>query len=158
MNLSVPFSSSDRSANTLKCRLRLKEEVEILKHLSRAASEQGFQGGRHPNVLAYVDSWEEDEALFIQTELCELGNFARFLWEYGRVFPRLDEGRVWKIFADLSGVSVTFSFFPICRFRWVGQRQGNPVDHDGRPGRDGSPPVTLGGFRFSGGDFQIWIQ
>ncbi len=82
----------------------MKEEVDILKHLSRAASAQGFSG-RHPNVLAYVDSWEQDEALFIQTELCALGNFSRFLWEYGRVFPRLDEARVWKIFADLSGVS-----------------------------------------------------
>jgi len=44
--------------------------------------------------------------LFIQTELCESGNLARFLWEYGRVFPRLDEARVWKIIADLSNVSL----------------------------------------------------
>jgi mitosis inhibitor protein kinase SWE1 len=79
--------------------LRLREEVDILQHLSRAAA----AGGRpHPNVLAYIDSWEEDEALFIQTELCELGNFARFLWEYGKAFARLDEARVWKVFADLS--------------------------------------------------------
>jgi mitosis inhibitor protein kinase SWE1 len=82
--------------------LRLREEVDILQHLSRAAA----AGGRpHPNVLAYIDSWEEDEALFIQTELCELGNFARFLWEYGKAFARLDEARVWKVFADLSNVS-----------------------------------------------------
>lgn len=59
---------------------------------------------RHPNVLAYIDSWEQDEALYIQTELCEFGNFAYFLWEYGRNFPRLDEARVWKIIADLSNV------------------------------------------------------
>ena len=82
--------------------LRLREEVDILQHLSRAAV---AEGGPHPNVLAYIDSWEEDESLFIQTELCELGNFARFLWEYGKVFPRLDEARVWKVFADLSNVS-----------------------------------------------------
>lgn len=75
-----------------------------MQHLSRAA--KSGAGGQHPNVLAYVDSWEQDEALYIQTELCELGNFARFLWEYGRVFPRLDEPRVWKIFVDLSDVSV----------------------------------------------------
>ena len=61
--------------------------------------------GQHPNVLAYIDSWEQDEALYIQTELCDLGNFATFLWEYGRVFPRLDEARVWKIIVDLSNVS-----------------------------------------------------
>jgi hypothetical protein len=55
-------------------------------------------------VLAYIDSWEQDEALYIQTDLCEFGNFAHFLWEYGRTFPRVDEARVWKIIADLSNV------------------------------------------------------
>ncbi|KAJ6587067.1 kinase-like domain-containing protein [Mycena vulgaris] len=75
-------------------RLRLREEVEILQHLTC--------GGVQPNVLTFVDSWEEDDVLYIQTELCELGNFARFLWEYGRVFPRLDEARIWKIIVDLS--------------------------------------------------------
>ncbi|KAF9012465.1 hypothetical protein BDQ17DRAFT_1343952 [Cyathus striatus] len=84
-----------------KHRLRLREEVDILKHLSRAAIAAGLDG-RHPNVLTYTDSWEEDEALFIRTELCESGNLARFLWEYGRAFPRLDEARVWKIVVDLS--------------------------------------------------------
>ena len=83
-------------------RLRLREEVDVLQHLCKAAA---AEGGPHPNVLAYIDSWEEDEMLFIQTELCELGNLARFLWEYGKVFPRLDEARVWKVFADLSNVS-----------------------------------------------------
>jgi mitosis inhibitor protein kinase SWE1 len=73
--------------------------VDILAHLSAR--------GAHPNVLTYVDSWEQDDALFIRTELCELGNFARFLWEYGRTFPRLDEARVWKIMVDLSNVSTS---------------------------------------------------
>ena len=58
-------------------------------------------------MLAYIDSWEQDEALYIQTELCEFGNLAHFLWEYGRTFPRLDEARVWKIIADLSNVRPT---------------------------------------------------
>ncbi|KAJ6594050.1 kinase-like domain-containing protein [Mycena capillaripes] len=75
-------------------RLRLREEVEILQHLTC--------GGVQPNVLTFLDSWEEDDVLYIQTELCALGNFARFLWEFGRVFPRLDEGRIWKIMVDLS--------------------------------------------------------
>lgn len=82
---------------TIHDSLRLREEVDILAHLSAR--------GAHPNVLTYVDSWEQDDALFIRTELCELGNFARFLWEYGRAFPRLDEARVWKIMVDLSNVS-----------------------------------------------------
>jgi len=59
-------------------------------------------GTRHPNVLTYIDCWEQDDALYIQTELCEFGNFAHFLWEYGCMFPLLDEARVWKIIADLS--------------------------------------------------------
>lgn len=84
----------------VKHRLRLWEEVEVLKHLSDTAERCNLYGG-HPNVLAHIDSWEEDEVLFIQTELCESGNLARFLWEYGKVFPRLDEARVWKIVADL---------------------------------------------------------
>lgn len=84
-------------------RLRLREEVDTLQHLSRVATlASGSKETCHPNVLGYVDSWEENEALYIQTELCEMGNLARFLWEYGRVFPRLDEARVWKIFVDLS--------------------------------------------------------
>ena len=90
------------------CRLRLREEVDVLKHLADAASDAGI-GPYHPNVLGYVDSWEEDETLYIQTELCGLGNFAHFLWEYGRDYPKLDEARVWKIFAELSSVSVVRS-------------------------------------------------
>ncbi|RPD63961.1 hypothetical protein L227DRAFT_561394 [Lentinus tigrinus ALCF2SS1-6] len=90
----------------VKHRLRLREEVEILKHLSEAASRSldptVREAGRHPNILGYIDSWEEDETLYIQTELCELGNFAHFLWEYGRAFARLDEARVWKIMAELA--------------------------------------------------------
>ncbi|KAL4080281.1 hypothetical protein V8B97DRAFT_1931361 [Scleroderma yunnanense] len=80
-------------------RLRLREEVDILRQLAQAAAADPKS---HSNVLAYVDSWEQDDMLFIQTELCELGNFARFLWEYGKAFQRLDEARVWKIFVDLS--------------------------------------------------------
>jgi len=85
------------------CRLRLREEVQVLQHLSQvAASASSYEGNRHPNVLAYIDSWEEDEALYIRTELCESGNLAQFLWEFGRVYPRLAEDRVWKIIVDLS--------------------------------------------------------
>ncbi|KAH9023130.1 hypothetical protein EDB84DRAFT_1441050 [Lactarius hengduanensis] len=83
-------------------RLRLREEVEILQHLFSTYSAVNGPGTRHPNVLGYIDNWEQDDALYIQTELCEFGNFAHFLWEYGRTFPQLDEARVWKIIADLS--------------------------------------------------------
>lgn len=96
-----------------RTRLRLREEVDILNHLSKAAAASSHGAtSRHPNVLAYVDNWEQDEALYIRTELCELGNFAHFLWEYGRAFPKLDEARVWKILADLSNVSCGLRVFP----------------------------------------------
>jgi mitosis inhibitor protein kinase SWE1 len=62
-------------------------------------------GGQHLNVLAYVDSWEQDEALYIQIELREFGNFALFLGDFSFQCLRLDEARVWKIFVDLSNVS-----------------------------------------------------
>ncbi|KAJ3989925.1 hypothetical protein F5890DRAFT_975731 [Lentinula detonsa] len=81
----------------VKHRLRLREEVDTLQHLSNVSGGLG-----HPNILAFIDAWEEDEQLFIWTELCEGGNFAHFLWEYGRVFPRLDQARVWKIIVELS--------------------------------------------------------
>lgn len=84
-----------------KHRLRLREEVDILKHLSGAATKSGLDG-RRSNVLKYLDSWEEDEMLYIRTELCDLGNLSRFLWEYGKVFPRLEEAKVWKIIVDLA--------------------------------------------------------
>ena len=79
--------------------MRLREEVDILKQLTEASGGRG-----HPNVLRYIDSWEQDTLLFIQTELCALGSFGRFLWDYGRKFPRLDEARVWKILAELTEV------------------------------------------------------
>lgn len=81
-------------------RLRLREEVDILKHLTEVS--EGRRG--HPNVLRYIDSWEQDSLLFIQTELCALGSFGGFLWDYGRKFPRLDEAQVWKILAELTEV------------------------------------------------------
>ncbi|KAF8328041.1 kinase-like domain-containing protein [Amanita rubescens] len=83
-------------------RLRLRGEVDVLKHLAQRSRTPA----EHPNVLGYIDNWEGDEALFIQTELCESGNLAHFLWQYGRVFPRLDEARVWKIIVGLSKIQI----------------------------------------------------
>lgn len=90
----------------LSYRLRLREGVDILKHLSDAVSRSSDpavrDASRHPDILGYIDSWEEDETLYIQTELCELGNFAHFLWEYGGAFPRLNDTQVWQIMAELA--------------------------------------------------------
>ncbi|KAL1673743.1 hypothetical protein EV122DRAFT_282658 [Schizophyllum commune] len=83
-----------------KHRQRLREEVDIHEHLSQALAMAGQTA--HPNIVAYIDSWEEEGTLYLRTEFCEGGNFAHFLREYGRHYPRLDEGRVWKVLAEIS--------------------------------------------------------
>lgn len=92
------------SANNSLLRLSLRhlEEVDILRSLSSPKP--------HSHVVAFVDAWEQNHQLFIQTELCELGNLAFFLEEYGRMVERLDEGRVWKIVRELSDVRSFFFF------------------------------------------------
>ncbi len=69
------------------------KEVDVLKAL-----------GQHQNVLHFVDSWEANNYLYIQTEFCENGSFETFIWE--ECFKgRLDDFRIWKILAELGGVS-----------------------------------------------------
>ncbi|CUA75330.1 mitosis inhibitor protein kinase SWE1 [Rhizoctonia solani] len=74
-------------------RRRVLEEVDILRHLAAPG---------HPNVLQFEDAWEQDGRSLILTEMCELGNLADFLTEWGEKYERLDEARVWKIASDLS--------------------------------------------------------
>jgi mitosis inhibitor protein kinase SWE1 len=83
--------------NQLTFRNRLREEVDVLKALT--------EHGGHANVLEYVDSWDEDDHLYIQTTLCPMGNLATFLNEYGKNFDRLEEAYIWKIMADVADVS-----------------------------------------------------
>lgn len=84
---------------------RLWEEVEVLRALNAR--------GGHANVLDFVDGWDEDDHLFIQTSLCAMGNLATFLNEYGRLFDRLGEAQVWKIVTDVADVSEV----PACHSR-----------------------------------------
>jgi hypothetical protein len=58
------------------------------------------------NVLEYVDSWDEDDYLYIQTSLCPMGNLSTFLNEYGKHYDKLEEAYIWKILADVSDVGV----------------------------------------------------
>jgi mitosis inhibitor protein kinase SWE1 len=76
----------------------LREEVDALKSLT--------ERGGHVNVLEYIDSWDEDDHLYIQTALCAMGNLATFLNEYGKHFDRLEEAYIWKIMAEVGDVSV----------------------------------------------------
>ncbi|KEI39509.1 uncharacterized protein L969DRAFT_453269 [Mixia osmundae IAM 14324] len=78
-----------------KDRLRRLEEVDILRHLSNESDPS-----RH--VINLIDAWEQSGHLYIQTELCQYGNLAFFLEEYGRLHEVLDEGRVWKILTEIA--------------------------------------------------------
>ncbi|RDA86851.1 hypothetical protein CP532_1420 [Ophiocordyceps camponoti-leonardi (nom. inval.)] len=64
-------------------------EVAVLRSLTHAE-----------HVVRYVDSWEYDFHLYIQTEFCEEGTLAQFLGKVGRG-GRLDDFRIFKILQDL---------------------------------------------------------
>ena len=78
-------------------RQRKLQEVEILKSLKH---------GDH--VVTFVDSWEHDSHLYIQTEFCEEGTLDVFLAQAG-LKARLDDFRIWKILLELSQVSFAHS-------------------------------------------------
>ncbi|TIA75041.1 hypothetical protein E3P91_00582 [Wallemia ichthyophaga] len=56
----------------------------------------------HPNIIKLNDYWEENNRLYIQTELCEKGSLNNFLDDYGSRFEKLDETRVWKMLGDIA--------------------------------------------------------
>ncbi|KAF4511797.1 hypothetical protein G6O67_001007 [Ophiocordyceps sinensis] len=64
-------------------------EVHILSALTHAE-----------HVVQYVDSWEHNFHLYIQTEFCEEGTLDKFLGNVGRG-GRLDDFRIFKILQDL---------------------------------------------------------
>ena len=76
-----------------KDRQRKLQEVNVLKALGRA-----------DHVITFVDSWEHEGHLYIQTEFCEEGTLDVFLAQMGRK-ARLDDFRIWKILLELSTVS-----------------------------------------------------
>lgn len=57
-----------------------------------------------PHVLQYVDSWEKQFHLYIQTEYCEEGSLSDFLGTVGSA-GRLDDFRIWKILVEACMVS-----------------------------------------------------
>ncbi|KAH8685919.1 hypothetical protein BGZ60DRAFT_426380 [Tricladium varicosporioides] len=65
------------------------QEVNVLKAL-----------GHSDHVVHLIDSWEEKNFLYIQTEFCEEGSLDLFLAQVGRK-GRLDDFRIWKIMLEL---------------------------------------------------------
>ncbi|EHK39642.1 hypothetical protein TRIATDRAFT_48936 [Trichoderma atroviride IMI 206040] len=69
-----------------KAKLR---EAQILRALSHAE-----------HVVQYIDDWEHNFHLYIQTEFCEEGTLDKFLAHVGQL-GRLDDFRIYKILQDL---------------------------------------------------------
>lgn len=76
-----------------KDRLRKVHEVDALKAM-----------GQSEHILSFVDSWEDQRYLYIQTEFCEEGTLDVFLAQAG-LKARLDDFRIWKILLEMSLVS-----------------------------------------------------
>lgn len=74
----------------LKDRERRIREVDVLKSLTSS-----------DHVISFVDSWEDNGHLYIQTEFCEEGSLDVFLAQTG-LKARLDDFRIWKILLELS--------------------------------------------------------
>lgn len=70
-------------------RLRKLQEVQVLRAL-----------GQSDHVVHYIDSWEQLDHLYIQTEFCEEGSLDLFLSQVGRK-GRLDDFRIWKIMLEI---------------------------------------------------------
>ncbi len=81
-------------------RQRKLQEVNVLKAL-----------GQSDHVVHIIDSWEEKNYLYIQTEYCEEGSLDVFLTTVGRK-GRLDDFRIWKIMLELGQV-----WYPSTRFQ-----------------------------------------
>jgi mitosis inhibitor protein kinase SWE1 len=79
-------------------RERKLQEVEALRAL-----------GQSDHVVHLIDSWEQKDHLYIQTEFCEEGSLDLFLSQVGRK-GRLDDFRIWKIMLELGQVSCNTHF------------------------------------------------
>ncbi|KAK3942274.1 hypothetical protein QBC46DRAFT_78305 [Diplogelasinospora grovesii] len=77
-----------RVPNGAKERESKLREVSVLKALSHSSK-----------VVRYIDSWEQNNNLYIQTEYCSEGSLDSFLKTAGQA-GRLDDFRIWKILLD----------------------------------------------------------
>lgn len=77
----------------VKDRQRRIHEVDVLKALKDS-----------DHIISFMDSWEDKNHLYIQTEFCEEGSLDMFLAQVG-LKARLDDFRIWKILLELSLVS-----------------------------------------------------
>ncbi|EGS18305.1 uncharacterized protein CTHT_0063290 [Thermochaetoides thermophila DSM 1495] len=79
--LKLPFHSAREREAKMK-------EVHILQTLSHSSK-----------IVQFIDSWEHNGHLYIQTEYCSEGSLDAFLREIGQC-GRLDDFRIWKILLE----------------------------------------------------------
>lgn len=71
-------------------RARALEEVSTVQTL-------GLVDSQHQHLVQHFDAWEENNFLYLQTELCAHGSLAEFL----ETHDPIDEARVWDWLLDL---------------------------------------------------------
>lgn len=82
------IKKSKKPFNGPRDRQRRMQEVQILQQLRG-----------HEHIVEYVDHWESNGYLYIQTQYCENGNLKDFLTQTG-FKGRLEDFRIYKILAE----------------------------------------------------------
>ncbi|KAK8877399.1 Protein kinase [Apiospora arundinis] len=81
-----------------KLRLPFKGTSDRALRMREVSALEALRGAEH--IVQLIDSWEEKNNLYIQTEYCEEGSLDLFLAKVG-VKGRLDDFRIWKIMLEL---------------------------------------------------------
>ncbi|KAK6856731.1 kinase-like protein [Apiospora arundinis] len=81
-----------------KLRLPFKGTSDRVLRMREVSALEALRGAEH--IVQLIDSWEEKNNLYIQTEYCEEGSLDLFLAKVG-VKGRLDDFRIWKIMLEL---------------------------------------------------------
>ncbi|KAK8024257.1 hypothetical protein PG993_012323 [Apiospora rasikravindrae] len=81
-----------------KLRLPFKGTSDRALRMREVSALEALRGAEH--IVQLIDSWEEKNNLYIQTEYCEEGSLDLFLAKVG-IKGRLDDFRIWKVMLEL---------------------------------------------------------
>lgn len=99
-----PSPTPDKVFAVKKLKLPLKGSSDRALRMREVTALDAVRGYEH--VLQLIDSWEEMNNLYIQTEYCEEGSLDVFLAQVG-LKGKLDDFRIWKIMLEMSQVSLS---------------------------------------------------
>ncbi|KAI0134271.1 hypothetical protein BJ170DRAFT_591251 [Xylariales sp. AK1849] len=94
-----PSPSPGKIFAVKKLRLPIKGTNDRALRLREVTALEAVRGFDH--VLHLIDTWEDNDNLYIQTDYCEEGSLDLFLAGVG-MKGRLDDFRIWKIMLELS--------------------------------------------------------